>query len=277
MNTNRNFQRWHIFLAVLPLVLAILACGTTSDSDVNVDAAATAVQQTMQAAPQTEGQESTGGLQPISPENLTATSVAYANQQPPTPGTADQPTATTETQTESQNLAQQPDTSSDNTQPTAAQQAPTNPSSQPTPTSAPPQPAQQGPAQPSSSTSAYVELYDIYSSNQGVDLDNSGGPDEMAYMEYKESDPNPGHAIGQRGARGTVWVDMGTSAPTYETCSTLPIWQTSLFISLGHYYCYQTDQQNYGYLRVDRLEQVGTGGSELSPWVLGISFTTWLP
>lgn len=54
-------------------------------------------------------------------------------------------------------------------------------------------------------------------------------------------------------------------------------WYPGIFISQGHYYCYITDQNNYGYLRVDRLEQIGTGGSELQPWVLGVSFTTWLP
>ena len=254
-----------IISVLLVLILATLACeipGTTLDTN----AAATAVQQTVQAAaPGDSG--STGGLQPIDPAALTATSIAAANQPISTPTEAGQvahiPTATT--QSYAQAPAASPTAASGNVQPTAS----------PSPT-LPPPPAQ-GPAQPSSMTSSYVELYDYYDSKQGVDLDNGGGLDEMAYMEYNSSDPNPGHALGQLGGRGTVWADVGTASPSYQSCTAIMSWYPGIFISQGHYYCYITDQNNYGYLRVDRLEQIGTGGSELQPWVLGVSFTTWLP
>jgi hypothetical protein len=265
-----------IFSAVLLLILASLACGS-QNADINIDAAATAVQQTIQAAPPSGG-DAAGGLQPISPADLTATSVSAASQAPPTVAAgADQPEAAPTATT--QNLAQQPaatqpSTSSGGQQPTAIPPSPTSPAP-PTSTS-PPLPTQE-PAQPSSLTSSYVELYDYDASQQGVDLDNSGGAPEMAYMEYDSNDPFPGHAVGQLGGRGTSWADMGTTAPTYETCSKVNSWNPGQFIILGNYYCYHTDQLNYGYMRVDRLEQAGTGGSELSPWVLGISFTTWLP
>lgn len=146
----------------------------------------------------------------------------------------------------------------------------------PTPTdtgSEPSSPPAQG---PTSMTSSYVELYDFHDSNQGVDLDNSGGPDEMAYLAYDSSDPNPGHAIGQHGGRGTVWASWG-GTPTYDDCRSITSWNPGIFVAQGNIFCYITDQGNYGYLRIDRLEQIGTGGSELQPWVLGFSYTTWLP
>ncbi len=131
------------------------------------------------------------------------------------------------------------------------------------PTSIPPTEA------PPAITSSYVELYDY----EGVDLDNSGGSNEMFFGAYDPNTPNPGHNIGQQGGGGTVWA--ATSNPSYENCMAITSWQTATFIALGETYCYQTDQYNYGYLRIDRLEQVGTG--EISPWVLGIPFSTWLP
>ncbi len=262
----------HIMSASLLLILAILACGVTPD--VNVDTAATAVQQTVQAAAQSAGEGQSSGLQPISPQDLTATSAAAANQGP----AAQDPASPTPT---AQSLAQVPASatptqSAGGQQPAAPQPSPTA-TLPPPPTPTSPPPPTQGPAQPSSATSSYIELYDYDSSSQGVDLDNSGGLDEMGFFEYDSNDPFPGNAVGQLGGRGTVWADVGTSAPTYQTCTAITTWHTGIFISQGQYYCYITDQQNYGYMRVDRLEQIGTGGSEIQPWVLGISFTTWLP
>ncbi|MBT3389595.1 MAG: hypothetical protein HN413_04215 [Chloroflexi bacterium] len=253
-----------IISVLLVLILATLACEVPG-ATIDTNAAATAVQQTVQAAAPGDT-NSTGGLQPIDPAALTATSIAAANPPISAPAengqAAPMPTATT--QNYAQSPAASPTSSSGNVQPTSAP-----------PTTAPP-PAQ-GAAQPSSATSSYVELYDYYDSKQGVDLDNGGGLEEMAYMEYNSSDPNPGHALGQLGGRGTVWADVGTTSPTYQSCTAIMSWYPGLHISKGHYYCYITDQNNYGYLRVDRLEQIGTGGSELQPWVLGVSFTTWLP
>lgn len=248
-----------IISTLLVLISAMLACGLP-ESTIDTNAAATAVQQTVQAV-MSGDTNSPGGLQPITPAELTATSIAAANPPASAPAEAEQPAPmlTATTQSYAQVPTASPTTSSGNAQPASA----------PPPT--------QAAAQPSSMTSSYVELYDYYDSKQGVDLDNGGGPDEMAYMEYKSSDPNPGHALGQLGGRGTVWADVGTTSATYQSCTAIMSWYPGLHIAQGHYYCYITDQGNYGYLRVDRLEQVGTGGSELSPWVLGVSFTTWLP
>lgn len=146
------------------------------------------------------------------------------------------------------------------------------PTNTPPPPTSPPPPTQV----PLSITSGYVELYNFASSNQGVDLDNSGGLDEMAYNEYDSNDPNPGHTIGQLGGRGTVWASWG-GTPTYENCRSITSWNPGIFIAQGNVFCYITDQGNYGYMRIDRLEQIGTGGSEIQPWVLGVSFTTWVP
>lgn len=154
-------------------------------------------------------------------------------------------------------------------------QQPTSTSpAQPAPTQ-PPQPTQPPPPTsppPPSITSSYVELYD----EDGVDLDNSGGSDEMVYLAYDSTDLNPGHAIGQKDGGGTVWASWG-GTPTYEDCRSITRWETGVFIAQGDIFCYGTDQGNYGYLRIDRLEQIGTGDSEIQPWVLGVSFTTWVP
>ncbi len=81
------------------LLFVALACQAASGVS---DLSATAVQQTVEAAAQQGGTGPAGGLQPISPADLTATSVAAAavaaNQTPTSTATGNQPTATTQTQ-----------------------------------------------------------------------------------------------------------------------------------------------------------------------------------
>lgn len=81
MKNKNNSKRLVICMAML--FVSALACQTLNGVGAESDAAATAVQQTLQA--ESGGNAGPGGLQPISPENLTATSNAAtvsANQAP---------------------------------------------------------------------------------------------------------------------------------------------------------------------------------------------------
>ncbi|MBT3338818.1 MAG: hypothetical protein HN855_03730 [Anaerolineae bacterium] len=144
----------------------------------------------------------------------------------------------------------------------------------PQPTAAPPTPTDA--PLPPSVRSGYVDLYDYYGDQEGVDLDNSGGAYEMGYFEYNSSDPNPGHFVGQLGGGGTNWAAWG-GVPSYEDCLSINSWHTGIAVAQGNYFCYITDQGNYGYMYISKLEQFGTGGGEISPWVLGVNFNTWVP
>lgn len=82
----------YLALCAAMLCLAILACQVVGGPAADPDAAATAIQQTLQA--QQAGNTSPGGLQPISPADLTATSIAAANQPAATPLGSGHPTVT---------------------------------------------------------------------------------------------------------------------------------------------------------------------------------------
>ncbi len=115
--------------------------------------------------------------------------------------------------------------------------------------------------------SGYVTLYD----GEGVDLENSGGTIEMVYSVFDGST----HYLGQAGNGGTAFAPLYES-PTYEICATsISGWSTSVSIAQGNFYCYKTDQGNYGWLRIDKLEQEGNG--EIRPWAATITFATWVP
>ncbi len=96
MNTLNDSLLRKLIVAWFLLALASLACGVTPAENLNADAAATAVQQTVQAAGQQSSENQSSGLQPISPADLTATSQSVSSQTAPTIAAQTQPTATTQ-------------------------------------------------------------------------------------------------------------------------------------------------------------------------------------
>lgn len=96
MNISKYTTMKKILTAGSILFLVSLACGTVSNPNAENNAAATAVQQTVQAAAQQSSPGQSSGLQPISPADLTATSQAASQQSAPTVADSIQPTVTTQ-------------------------------------------------------------------------------------------------------------------------------------------------------------------------------------
>ena len=92
----KHVTRFGLTLFVGVLMFSLSACNLPIGGEVIRDAAATAMQATAQAAVPSGANPtqmaSSGGLQPIAPENLTATAIAAANQPPPATAGASQPT-----------------------------------------------------------------------------------------------------------------------------------------------------------------------------------------
>ena len=66
-----------------------------------------------------------------------------------------------------------------------------------------------------------------------------------------------------------------TSSPSYETCRAVGAWYPGIApVNEGETYCYLTAGGTYGYFRIDKIEN---RGSEIAQWIIGLSYTVWIP
>lgn len=147
--------------------------------------------------------------------------------------------------------------------------APTQP---PADTPAPTQPPTDTPAPAVQTRSGYVELRDWYGTGETADMDFSGA-NELTYIAARSDDPR--HGLGQYVNQGEGIMMARTSSPSYENCRAVNVWYPGIApVQVGETYCYQTSGGIYGYFRIDKIENLG---GEIAQWVIGLSYTVWIP
>lgn len=120
--------------------------------------------------------------------------------------------------------------------------------------------------------SGYVELGDWYATGETADMDFSGA-NELAYIAARSDDPR--HGLGQNVNQGEGIMMARTSSPSYENCRAVSAWNTSIApVQVGETYCYLTSGGTYGYFRIDKIEN---RGGEIAQWIIGLSYTVWIP
>ncbi len=123
--------------------------------------------------------------------------------------------------------------------------------------------------------SGYVELRDWYAAEDVADIDFDGVP-QLAYTAATSDYPN--HGLGEYVAQGNVTNMTLTAGASYDSCRATQAWNTSVApVSAGQTYCFVADNKNgtsYGYFHIDKIENQG---SEIDNWVIGISYTVWIP
>ena len=136
------------------------------------------------------------------------------------------------------------------------------------PTNTPVAPA----AAPSVQTrSNYAEFGDWYTTEETADMDFSGAK-ELAFMAANSDYPD--HSLGQNVSQGEGIMMASVSSPSYDTCRAIPAWNTGIIVHTGETYCYLTAGGTYGYFHIDKIEN---RGSEIANWVIGLSYTVWVP
>ena len=142
----------------------------------------------------------------------------------------------------------------------------------PTPYLQQPTKTPQPPAAPSVQTrSNYVELGNWYTTEETADMDFSGA-NELAYMAATSDYPD--HSLGQNVSQGEGIMMARVSSPSYDTCRAIPAWNTGIIVHADETYCYLTAGGTYGYFHIDKIEN---RGSEIANWVIGLSYTIWVP
>ena len=234
------------------LTLILTACNMPAGETASIDDAVRQTQQARQVnnnaqLQPTQQQQNTNNAQPdpaVQPTQQSAQAVAQPTQQ--------------------------------NLQPTTAPvvQAPIN---TPFPTQVPPTATQPPPPTTVSivTKSGYVELRDWYVTDDLADLDFDGVP-QLAYIAATSDYPS--HGLGENVAQGNITNMSLVATATYDTCLAINSWDTAVApVSAGQTYCFVADNNNgtsYGYFHIDKIENQG---SEIDNWVIGISYTVWIP